>query len=224
MKDKIDEPLIKLEMVLGYKYPLPPKTRLSSLRPNVSPIVMPRMTINQWPQVQNDGTTVKIFTTVMRHPSVLVMPVDSNGKVMLVKTTQPGRPEYNGLVAGDLDPNSDESVFCAARRELLEETGYEADRFHLVYFHYFVAGWDWFAYTLIAENCRKVQEPPADVGEHCTPFFVDVDELERMARQEEFLYPPILVNKLLLRNEGDKLRRLFQNPVAFAAMSSVSGE
>ncbi len=192
------------------------------MQPNVSPIVLPRMSIIQWPQLQNDGATTKIFATVSRVPAVLVMGIDVHGNVMLVKTQQPGRPEYNGFVAGDLDPKEDRTIFDGARRELFEETGYVADCFHLVYFHYFVAGWEWFAYTVIAENCCQVQQPILDVGERCTPCFVDVDELERMARAEEFLYPPVLVNKLLLRNEGKKLRRLLRNPAAFAAMSSVS--
>ncbi len=219
MIQEVDGPLVQLVNVSGYQYPLPPKVKPKSLNPKATIRDEGRFKIVEWPQLQLDGVTTVTFKTIARAPSVLVIPVRSDGQVMLVHTIQPGSLPYFGFVAGDLEPAEDKTVFDGAVREFLQETGYTAKRFHVVYFHQFVAGWDWYAYTIIAEDCEKIQEPRPDFGEKCRPYFVTVDDLEKMSRAEQFLYPPILVNKLLLRNEGEKLRRLFRNPHVFAAMT-----
>lgn len=213
----LDGPLITLCERPGYPYPLPPDTKLRSLDPASETLDMGRMNIVQWPQVQLDGKTIRIFKTVARPPAALIIPVDDDGRIMLVDTQQPGSAPYQGFIAGDLDPRIDHDLGQGARRELLEETGYEATWFHVVYFHYFTPRWEWFAYTIIAQGCRRVTEPKLDPGELCRPFFVTIDELIGMTREEKFLYPPVMVEKLLMRDEEDKLRRLLLSPYSFSA-------
>lgn len=217
MIEQPDRPLITLEMVRGYPYPLPPKTRLRSLDPATHIMTSSRFTILHWSQNQLDGTP-KIWETVARPPAALVIPVDSEGRVMLVKTTQP-HATYDGFIAGDIDPGKDRDLFTAARRELLEEVGYFAKTFHVVYFHYFVAGQEWFAYTIIAEGCEKACEPILDPGEKCEPYYVSVDQLIDMTRAKKFRFPPVLVTDLLVSQDEEKLHRIFKNPRLFSAMS-----
>lgn len=65
---------------------------------------------------------------VVEHPgSVVILPLLSNGHVVLVRQFRyPARAFLWELVAGSME--SGESVVRAARRELLEETGYRARR------------------------------------------------------------------------------------------------
>jgi ADP-ribose diphosphatase len=63
---------------------------------------------------------------VVEHPgSVVVMPILPSGRVILIRQFRyPARGALWELVAGSMEPG--ESVIRAARRELLEETGYRA--------------------------------------------------------------------------------------------------
>jgi ADP-ribose pyrophosphatase len=63
---------------------------------------------------------------VVEHPgSVVVLPLLPNGRVILIRQFRyPARKSLWELVAGSMEPG--ESVIRAARRELLEETGYRA--------------------------------------------------------------------------------------------------
>ena len=62
---------------------------------------------------------------VQHHGSAVMMPVDSKGRVLLVRQYRlPARRYLWELPAGRLDPG--ETVLKAARRELQEETGYRA--------------------------------------------------------------------------------------------------
>lgn len=69
---------------------------------------------------------IRATREVVEHPgSVVVLPVLPNGRVILVRQFRyPARQSLWELVAGSMEPG--ESVIRAARRELLEETGYRA--------------------------------------------------------------------------------------------------
>jgi ADP-ribose diphosphatase len=72
---------------------------------------------------------VRVTRDVVVHPgSVVVLPVFSDGRILLIRQYRHsiGRFLWE-LVAGRIEPK--ESPVAAARRELLEETGYAARRF-----------------------------------------------------------------------------------------------
>ncbi len=73
-----------------------------------------------------NGFTIRRY--IVRHPgSAVMMPIDENGRVLLVKQFRlPAAQELWELPAGRIDPG--ESPLEAAKRELREETGYEAKR------------------------------------------------------------------------------------------------
>jgi ADP-ribose pyrophosphatase len=79
---------------------------------------------------------VRVIREVVRHPgSVVVLPHLPEGKVVLVRQFRyAARKALWELVAGSLKPG--ETPAQAARRELLEETGYRAQSFKLLFSFY----------------------------------------------------------------------------------------
>ncbi len=107
-------------------------------------------------------------------------------KVLVLKEYRHGAGIIGlGLPGGGAEPG--EEPAAAARRELLEETGYAAD--DLV-----ELGWCWANWAnqnnkvhhFLATDCRRIAAPSPDPTEEIAVGFVDVDEL--------------LTNPTLLRN------------------------
>lgn len=77
-------------------------------------------------EVAHDPSGFEIHRSIIRHPgSAVMMAVDDNERILLVKQFRlPAEADLWELPAGRLDPG--ETPIVAARRELREETGYEA--------------------------------------------------------------------------------------------------
>lgn len=80
----------------------------------------------QWEQPLFDGTNA-IFECVTLPDSVAVIPFLDANTVLLTRQEQPSRPPFLDFPGGRVDPP--ETLEQAARRELAEETGYEAAHF-----------------------------------------------------------------------------------------------
>jgi 8-oxo-dGTP pyrophosphatase MutT (NUDIX family) len=77
-------------------------------------------------EVATDPSGFEIHRSIVRHPgSAVMMAVDENDRVLLVKQFRlPAETDLWELPAGRIDPG--ESAIEAAKRELREETGYDA--------------------------------------------------------------------------------------------------
>jgi ADP-ribose pyrophosphatase len=77
-------------------------------------------------EVAHDPSGFEIHRSIIRHPgSAVMMAVDDKQRILLVKQFRlPAEAELWELPAGRLDPG--ETPLEAARRELREETGYQA--------------------------------------------------------------------------------------------------
>ncbi|MBV8551156.1 MAG: NUDIX hydrolase [Acidobacteriaceae bacterium] len=79
-------------------------------------------------EIAHDPDGFEIHRLIVRHPgSAVMMAVDEQERILLVKQFRLPAEDYLWeLPAGRLDP--DESSLEAAKRELREETGYEANK------------------------------------------------------------------------------------------------
>ncbi len=85
--------------------------------------------VYQWQQEMFDGSK-KTFEMLKRSDTVLILAVN-DGKVILVDDEQPDRHSIIGFPGGRVD-SEDESWLKAAKRELLEETGFTFKNWKLI--------------------------------------------------------------------------------------------
>jgi ADP-ribose pyrophosphatase len=137
----------------------------------------------QWEQELFDGTFAT-FEKLRRNDSSVVIPVLPNGKLLLVEDEQPGRGMVFTFPGGEGETGEDPEV--AARRELFEETGYEADTLTHLRSTQPSTKMAWTIHTYIARGCRKVAIPELDAGERITAREVTLDELIALADDPRF--------------------------------------
>lgn len=145
-----------------------------------------------------DGSVHEPFYTYSRRDYVVVAARDTEGKLICVRQFRQGikqittefpaggieRTDGKEYGSGDV---SAEDALSAARRELLEETGYESDEWtHLLKIPSNAAIADNYAYIFAAENCRKVSEQELDETEFLKVELISPAALDEMIRRGEF--------------------------------------
>lgn len=140
--------------------------------------------VYQWKQKMFDGS-YQTFEAIKRSPSVTVIALTPAGKVLVVDEEQP----YNGrfvTIPGGVAESDD--LLSNARRELLEETGYESESWeHLVDIDVVpYAKLEWKSHFFIARNCRQTSKIAADPGERLTVREVTVSDFLTLIEREDF--------------------------------------
>lgn len=136
----------------------------------------------QWPQKMFDGSTAT-FERLSRPDTVCVIAVVGK-KIILQTQEQPGRKPFTSLPCGRLD--EDETPLHAAKRELVEETGYTSRRWKLfkqVDPHSKIV---WTIYNYIARDCQKTAALSLDPGEKITNRLVSFETLLRLSDDPHF--------------------------------------
>lgn len=139
--------------------------------------------VYQWEQEMFDGTKAT-FEKLKRPDTVTVFAVLDDGKIILTKQEQPGKEPFIGAAGGRI--NQGEDILDAAKRELLEETGYEAGEFTLWKSLQPIGRIEWAVYVFVARKLKKISEPSYDAGEKIEVMPVDFEEFVKITLQENF--------------------------------------
>lgn len=140
--------------------------------------------VYQWEQALFDGSKV-VFEKVRRPDTVVVVPVLPDGSVLLSRQEQPGRSSFISALGGRVGDGED--PVSAARRELLEESGYEADEWRLWFAVHPTTKVDWVVFAFIARGLRKVSGVRLDGGEKIGLTPMRFEEFLELAHDPGFI-------------------------------------
>jgi 8-oxo-dGTP pyrophosphatase MutT (NUDIX family) len=139
--------------------------------------------VYQW-EVEGYDSSKKTFEKLKRADSAIIIPVTEQREIILTLQEQPGKKPFIGSVGGRVDEG--EKVLEAAKRELLEETGYKANEWKLFDAVQPTSKIEWAVYTFIAKGCKKVADQNLDGAEKIELKFVSFDEFINMVLHNEF--------------------------------------
>ena len=161
--------------------------------------------VYQWQQKMYDGS-MATFEKLKRPDTVVVYAVLPDGKILLTKQEQPGKNAFIGAAGGRVEAGED--VLAAAKRELLEETGYEAEELLLWDARQPTSKIDWAVYTFIAKGAKKVADMNLDAGEKIELMPVSFDEFLDIASDTHFIEQETMIRVLAARLDPEKLAEL----------------
>ncbi len=167
--------------------------------------------VYKWEQELFDGIK-NIFEKLKRPDTVVIFPILPDGKIILTEQEQPGRDPFIGVASGRVDKN--EEILEAAKRELLEETGYEADKFILWNARHPSSKIDYVVFTFIVKGLKKIADPKPDGGERIIlkpvmfEKFIELSANNKFGENETVLK---LLEARLNPKKKEELRKLF-NP------------
>jgi len=163
--------------------------------------------VYQWEQEMFDGTRA-IFEKLKRPDTVVVFSVLPDGKIILTEQEQPGKIPFIGATGGRVDEGED--ILTAAKRELLEESGYIAENFILWDARHPVGKIDWVVYTFIAKGLKKIGDIDLDGGEKIKLLPLTLDELIDIATDEKtyFAEQEIIMKFMEAKYDPEKKKEL----------------
>jgi len=161
--------------------------------------------VYQWEQELYDGSKTT-FEKLKRPDTVVVFPVLDDGRIILTEQEQPNKKNFIGATGGRVDEG--EAVIDAAKRELLEESGYEAERFVLWTAEQVTSKIDWVIFVFVAKGLKKVAEQKLDAGEKISLKIVTFEEFLEIVTNEKFAEKEIVAKVLEARLDPNKMKAL----------------
>lgn len=160
---------------------------------------------NEWIDIRKsayrfpDGSVFEPFYSYSRRDYVVIVASDTDGNYLCVRQFRQGIKEVTtefpagGIerkdgkeYGGDGDISAEDSL-AAAKRELLEETGYESDEWtHLLTVPSNATIADNYAHLFVARNCRKVAELSLDTTEFLKVVKLSAQEIESLISGGDF--------------------------------------
>lgn len=131
---------------------------------------------------------------------VNIVPVTPEGKIVLIKQYRHATQEITIEIPGGSMHSHDSEITIDhirkdARRELVEETGYDSQEWQYVGFHHpNPALQNNKMHTFVALNCKKVAEQNLDPYEDIEFFEVTQEELKKMIRKNEITHSIVLTS------------------------------
>lgn len=146
-----------------------------------------------------DGSEFEPFYSYSRRDYVVIVASDTEGNYICVRQFRQGIREVttefpaggierkDGKEYGGTQDVSAEDALTAARRELLEETGYESDEWeHLLTVPSNATIADNYAYLFTAKNCRRVSGQHLDETEFLQVTKRSAEEIEKLIAEGGF--------------------------------------
>lgn len=161
--------------------------------------------VYQWEQKMFDGSVVT-FERLQRPDTVSIIPVTHEGKIIVGYQEQPSQKPHFTTIAGRVDPG--EEILRAAKRELLEETGYQAAEWELLHSYQPTMKIEWVIFTFVARDCKKVAEQNLDAGEKIELKFVNFDEFIEMAARGDFGEHELKIMALEAKLDAKRMAKL----------------
>jgi 8-oxo-dGTP pyrophosphatase MutT (NUDIX family) len=165
--------------------------------------------VYQWQQTMFDGS-LATFEQLTRSDTAVVFPVLDDGRILLTWQEQPGKPPFIGGCGGRIEAG--EAPEAAAHREMLEETGYKAERLTLWHAEQPYSKIDWAVYVFIAHGVTQAAAQNLDAGEKITLKPVTFDEFLLLSSHQDFAEKeivPALFEARLDPNKRAALKALF---------------
>lgn len=133
--------------------------------------------VYQWQLAVFDGS-MSTWEMIRRPDTVTVVGVTGD-KILVIDDNQPHVGSRVSFPGGRVD-SDDESSLHAAKREMLEETGYEFEDWKLVKVWQPHTKLEWFIYLFIALDGKKIKDPSPDAGEKITLELLDFDKVKNL--------------------------------------------
>ncbi|MDD3647856.1 MAG: NUDIX hydrolase [Candidatus Dojkabacteria bacterium] len=162
--------------------------------------------IYQWEQRMFDGSTTTFEKAKKKSDSVNVLPITKEGKIILCKQKQPQERAFTGALGGRIDLK--ETPLRAAKRELLEESGYKAKKFILLNASQPDIKVDWVCYTFIAKSLITAKAPETDSGERIRLIEVTFDEYMKIITQDNYRDNEISLFLLKAKENSKEFNRI----------------
>lgn len=122
--------------------------------------------VYQWPQKLFDGS-MATFEMLKRPDTVQIVAIRETAegpKVIFTRQRQPRKDWFYDYPGGRVD-KEDKNELAAAKRELLEETGYAFRNWKLIRVNQPFSKIDWLVYTFVATDFEGKAEQRLDGGE-----------------------------------------------------------
>ena len=144
-----------------------------------------------------DGRVFEPYYSYSRRDYAVIVATDTEGKYLCVRQFRQGIKEVTTeFPAGGLERSdgkeygakeSSEDALEAAKRELMEETGYVSDNWtHLITIPSNATIADNYAYVFKAENCRKAGAQHLDDTEYLNVIRLSEEEIESYIKEGAF--------------------------------------
>lgn len=161
--------------------------------------------VYQWRQELFDGKFA-VFEKIKRVDTVNIFPITSDKNILLSKQTQPGGLPFIGAFGGRIDEGED--PLEAAKRELLEEAGIEADRWILWSAEQFFSKIDWAIYNFVAKDLKKVTDPKPDAGEKIETIAVSFEKFLKIVAQENYRDTEVSLRLFRIMSNPQELKKI----------------
>lgn len=154
--------------------------------------------VYQWQQKMFDGS-LATFEMLKRPDTVQVIPIVGD-KILIAEEQQPTKEQFHGLFGGRVEES--EHPLDAAKREFLEESGYEAQTWETLKVYTPYHKMDWTMYMFVARNCHQVQKPQLDPGERIFVKEVSFDEFIDLVISKQFWGKEFSLDVLHMKLDG----------------------